>query len=141
MPFPASVGRSEGEDDLRRLLVLRGLVDAKDPWHDRAVKLAGQGPGEMVVSDPVLAESVTIVSSRAGGEAGATLYRYSCDSCTINFVNPGLLDEAMEVHLQRNEKLALADCVSLTVMAHRGVSKILSFDSDFDLVKGLERLS
>jgi predicted nucleic acid-binding protein len=95
-----------------------GLVDARDRWHDRAAKLADQGPGEMSVSDLVIAESVTIVSSRAGGEAAATLYRYFRDSWTINFVNPGLLDEAMEDHLQYNGKLALADCESLTVMAH-----------------------
>jgi hypothetical protein len=118
-----------------------GLVDSKDQWHSRAAKLVDVLPKDIIVSDLVVAECVTIVSSRSGGRAALILYQYFRDSCLVEFLDSGLLDEAMASHLRYDGKLSLADCVSLTIMSRRKVSRIVSFDSDFDRVKGLERIS
>jgi hypothetical protein len=40
-----------------------------------------EGPWELVVTDLIVAESVTIVGERGGGKAGRTLYEYIVDEC------------------------------------------------------------
>ena len=118
-----------------------GLVDARDQWHSRAVRVVQTLSKEIIVSDLVVAESITIVGSRAGGKAALTLYQYFRDSCTVDFADSALFDAAMAAHTRYDGKLSLADCVSLTIMARRKVSRIVSFDTDFDRVNGLERIS
>jgi predicted nucleic acid-binding protein len=118
-----------------------GLVDSRDQWHSRAAKLANSLPKEILVSDFVVAESVTIIGSRGGGRAPLALYEYFRDSCEIEFVDPELLASSMQAHLRYDGRLSLADCVSLTLMGRRGLSHIVSFDADFDRVKGLNRIS
>ncbi len=118
-----------------------GWVDSADQWHARAVQLFESLPADIVVSDLVIAESVTIVGSRKGGRPAHELYEYFQDSCQIEFVDPGLLAEAMMTHLRFDGKLSLADCVSVTLMGRRKINRIASFDTDFDRVKGLERVS
>lgn len=118
-----------------------GLVDAKDQWHERAVRIERTLPKRVVVSDLVVAESVTIIGSRGGGRVAKTLYEHFRDSCDIEFVDQGLLDEAMGLHLGFNGKLSVADCASITIMGRRRIGRIISFDSDFDRVKGIERIA
>jgi len=47
----------------------------------------------------------------------------------------------MEVFLQYEGALSVADSISIVVMNGRGINTILSFDSDFDKVDGLRRLA
>ena len=118
-----------------------GWVDSADQWHARAVQLSDSLPEDIVVSDLVIAESVTIVGSRKGGRPAHELYEYFQDSCQIEFVDPEVLDEAMMTHLRFGGRLSLADCVSVALMGRRKITNIVSFDTDFDRVKGLERVS
>jgi predicted nucleic acid-binding protein len=118
-----------------------GLVDARDHWHSRAARLADTLPKEFVISDLVVAESVTIIGARGGGKPALALYEYFRDACDLEFVDSELLDFAMQTHLKFDGKLSLADCVSIVLMSQRGLSRIVSFDSDFDRVKGIERIS
>lgn len=59
------------------------FADKKDRRHEDAVRLRPSLTGTMVVSEPVVAESATILGSRGGGRAGATVIEYFRDSCDI----------------------------------------------------------
>ena len=118
-----------------------GLADKKDQWHDSALRLSPSVGKGTVVSDLVVAEAVTIIGSRAGGRAASTLYEYFRDSCEIEFVDKSRLDESMRLHLMFDGRLSVADCSSVTIMTERKIKRIASFDTDFDRVKGIERLS
>jgi predicted nucleic acid-binding protein len=118
-----------------------GISDSRDQWHARAARLRDNLPKQLVVSDLVVAESVTIVGSRAGGRAGRTLYEFFLDSCDIEFLDHRGLDDAMALYVRFDGKLSVADCASVTIMSRRKIRRIVSFDSDFDRVDGIERIS
>jgi predicted nucleic acid-binding protein len=117
------------------------LADKKDQWHNDAVRLGPSVTKGTVVSDLVVAESVTIIGSRGGGRAAATLYEFFRDSCDIEFVDRRRLEAAMRHHLMFDGRLSVADCASVVIMTERKLRRIVSFDKDFDRVKGIERAS
>lgn len=117
-----------------------GLVDKKDKWHDVALAVSEEINEEMMVSDLVISESVTSIGSRAGGKAGQKLYEFFVDNCHIEYVDEDILREGMEVFLRYDGKLSLPDSVSIVMLRIKGISKIVSFDSDFDRVDGVKRV-
>jgi predicted nucleic acid-binding protein len=118
-----------------------GLADTRDQWHRRALRLERSLLKGFVVSDLVVAESVTIIGSRGGGQAASELYEFFRDSCEIEFVDEGLLAQAMALVLRFDGKLSVADGASVAIMGRREIPRIVSFDSDFDRIKGIERIS
>lgn len=117
-----------------------GLADSKDQWHKRARELVNGIHGRVAVLDLTVSESITIVGSRLGGKKARELYQYFVDSCDIAYLNAQLLDSAMDFHLTYDGKLSLADCATVQAMILAGDATILSFDSDFDSVRGISRL-
>ncbi len=117
-----------------------GLLDKKDKWHDQALALSESINEEMMVSDLVISESVTLAGSRSGGKAGQKLYLFFVDNCHIEYVDEDILREGMEVFLRYDGKLSLPDSVSVVLMRRKGISRIASFDSDFDRVDGVKRV-
>jgi predicted nucleic acid-binding protein len=117
-----------------------GLADLKDQWHPLAVRVLKKVKENLIISDLVISETVTSIGSRAGGKAGKRIYNYFCDNCEIVFVDDDLLEEGMEIFLRYDGKLSVADSVSIAIMKRRAVKKIISFDSDFDRVKGINRI-
>lgn len=117
-----------------------GLLDKKDKWHDQALALSESINEEMMVSDLVISESVTLAGSRSGGKAGQKLYQFFVDNCRIEYVDEDILREGMEVFLRYDGKLSLPDSVSVVLMRRKGISRIASFDSDFDRVNGIGRV-
>lgn len=116
------------------------LADRQDRWHPDALRVKESVPQDFLVTDLIVAEAVTIVGSRRGGRPSKALYEYFIDSCDIEFVEERLLRDAMVHHLRYDGRLSVADCVTLAVMGRRGVREVVSFDHDFDRVKGLRRI-
>ncbi len=117
-----------------------GLVDKKDKWHDKALAISERINEEMMVSDLVISESVTSIGSRSGGKAGQKLYEFFVDNCHIEYVDEDTLRDGMDVFLRYDGRLSLADSVSVVVMRRKGISRIVSLDSDFDRVDGVKRV-
>jgi predicted nucleic acid-binding protein len=117
-----------------------GLLDKKDKWHDQALVVSESINEEMMVSDLVISESVTLAGSRSGGKAGQKLYEFFVDNCQIEYVDEDVHRKGMEVFLKYDGKLSLPDSVSVVLMRRKGISKIASFDSDFDKVDGVKRV-
>lgn len=116
------------------------LADVKDRWHEDALRVRGSVPQEFFLSDFVVAEAVTIIGSRRGGKPARTMYEYFMDSCEVDFADGDLLRDGMIHHFRYDGRLSVADCVSLAIMDRRRARDIVSFDSDFDRVRGIRRV-
>ena len=116
------------------------LVNRKDRWHRDAVRVSRSIAERFLVTDFVVAESVTPIGSRVSANAGIALYRYIFDDCDVAFVDEPLLRSSMVRWLRLGGRLSVADAVSVEIMARRKILRIASFDSDFDRVDGIERI-
>ena len=118
-----------------------GLADAKDRWHADARRLRSRLRGTTVVSDLVLAEAVTILGARRGGKAASVVGEFIQDNCRIEFLDAKSLSDVLREHLQYDGTLSVADAHAVWLMRSLGIREILSFDSDFDKVTGIRRVS
>jgi len=116
------------------------LSDTKDRWHEDALRVRGSVPQEFFLSDFVVAEAVTIIGSRRGGKPARTMYEYFMDSCEVDFADGDLLRDGMIHHLRYDGRLSVTDCMTLAIMDRRRTRDIVSFDSDFDRVRGIRRI-
>jgi len=117
------------------------LVDRQDQWHEMAKGLSSSLAGEkIIISDLILSESVTIIGRRSGGKPGERLYHFFLDNCEIVFTDEQILKGGMAVFLHYDGTLSVSDAVSVHIMEKKKIHRILSFDSDFDKVGGIERV-
>lgn len=117
------------------------IVDKKDQWHKKALKLSDYFKNKsVVVSSFIISEVITEIGKRSGGKAAYNLYNYFEDSCDIVHIDKDRLAESMEVFLKYDGTLSLADTSSIVVMDTLVIKEIVSFDSDFDKVSHVCRI-
>jgi len=116
------------------------IAREKDRWHRDALKLAPKINEPLMISDLVISESVTLVGSLEGGKAGKILYEYFIDNCKITFMDEGILAKAVDTFLMYDGSISLADAASVEMIKKHRIRRILSFDSDFDKIKEIERI-
>ena len=117
------------------------LVNKNDQWHENIHTILPQIDKEKkLTSNLVLSESVTLLGSLNGGKTGVLIYEYIIDNYEVAYADKVLTGNSMEKFLKYDGTLSLADCVSLEIMNLHNVDKIVSFDSDFDKVKFLNRI-
>lgn len=119
---------------------LIALVDEADSWHRRALKVSKDLPAGGIISDYVLLEAVTIIGHRGGGKAGRDLYESLMDNFQVVYLDKDLLGGSMDVYLEYDGMLSVADAVSVEIMRRRGIKRVVSFDKDFDKVEGISRI-
>lgn len=111
-----------------------------DSNHKRAVEIAGGINEETRISEQVFSELITLMAVRGNGgialEVGKKIL--SSDIAVVNTVR-GDLKEALEI-VGKYEGLSFCDATSVCIMRKFGVSKIASFDSDFDKIKEIKRI-
>jgi len=116
------------------------IVREKDRWHKDALRVSEKIRDSLLISELVISESITMVGSFEGGKAGKTLYEYFIDNCRIEFINEEMMEKAVNAFLKYDGSISLADASSIEIMKKSGIKKIISFDSDFDKVKEIDRL-
>ncbi len=117
------------------------LVDQKDQWHLDSKSLLPILTDEIILlTDLIMAESISIIGKRSGGKAGTQLYQYFLDSCKLVFADDKILKWGMEEFLKYDGSLSVSDAVSVFIMKKYKVARIISFDSDFDKVPGIIRV-
>ena len=92
------------------------------------------------MSDLVVAEAITVLGHRKGGRAARAVYEYIVDNCEIEYLDARTMPEVFQEFLRYDGTLSVADAHSAWLMSSRGIPEILSFDSDFDKVTGVERI-
>jgi predicted nucleic acid-binding protein len=117
------------------------LVDRKDQWHPFAKAVLPILIDEtIIISDLIIAESVTIIGRRSGGKAGEQMYHYFIDNCDLIFTDEKIMKGSMTVFLRYDGTLSVSDSASVFIMMEKNIDRILSFDSDFDKVAGIVRI-
>ena len=117
------------------------LLNKKDQWHNDIPNVLTQiDKVKKITSILVLSETVTLVGSLSGGKAGVLIYEYIIDNYEVIYIDKTLSSNAMEKFLQYDGTLSLADCVSLEIIEIHQINSIVSFDSDFDKVKNINRI-
>lgn len=117
-----------------------GILDARDQWHLAAIKLAGAVTGRLRVTDVAMGETITLVGARSGGKGARQAYNLFLDACDIVWTGPTEFEQAMHYHTRHDGRLSTSDCLTVAAMVAARDSQVLSFDSDFDLIRGIERL-
>jgi uncharacterized protein len=119
------------------------LTDEDDQFHDDAVKVLPRLGPRRAISELVLAESVSAVGSRLGAKAGRVVFdNLLYDSSTRTFFcNKRLYERAMPIFTKYGGRLSFADSVSVRLMYDQKIQEIASFDSDFDGVESVARVS
>jgi predicted nucleic acid-binding protein len=115
-------------------------VREKDRWHKEALNLAEKIKEHLLISELIISESITMVGSLEGGKVGKILFEYFLDNCKIEFINEEMLGKSMDTFLKYDGSISLADASSIEIMKKHGVNKIISFDSDFDKITGIDRI-
>jgi predicted nucleic acid-binding protein len=116
------------------------LASKIDQWHTPAVKLLPRvKKEERITSEPVVSEIITLIGSLHGGKAAMNIYNYIKDNYTV-YKDDGLFDEIMQDFLKYDGTLSFADSSAITIMGKLNITKIVSFDSDFDKVDNIVRI-
>lgn len=120
---------------------LISLINNKDKNHKRAKQLASKvDKEEKIIPLLMVSEAVTSIGSRKKGKIAKLLYDTIIDNFEIHYPTPNEIETAMECVLKYDGTLALADCLAITIMKKREITEIISFDDDFDKIKGIIRV-
>ncbi len=95
----------------------------------------------LVLTDHVLSEVVTLVRRRYGSrrafEVGNSIF--NAMNTEVIQASREELEKALRIVL-KYENFSFCDALTVTVMEREGIRKIVSFDSDFDAIKTIERM-
>lgn len=109
-----------------------------DRWHKDALNLKVKE--QLLISELIMNESITLVGAFGGGKAGKTLYEFFIDNCIIEYLDEEMMEKSMDTFLKYDGTLSLTDSSSIEIMKKYDVKKIISFDSDFDKVQEIVRV-
>ena len=119
---------------------LIGVILKKDTFTEKALKLKPVLKNERkLINNTVFTEVLNSLT--------ATNSTYDADELTelllsyeIDFLGPDDYVEAVASYKHYNHAINFSDCTILQTMIKNGVSTIVSFDSDFDKIKGIHRI-
>lgn len=127
--------------------VLVGALHARDAFHRPAFEIvlaADQGKvAPLWISDFVLAETLNYLVRKAGSAMARDALRRIEMSAGLRLerISDGAFFEAKNEIFQRQDGLSFVDAVTVAFMRAHDLKEIYSFDSDFDRVPGLRRLT
>ncbi len=109
--------------------------DVKDANHIRALHLSSHfGENEIITSNYVFAEIVTIVSQNAGKKVATDTGNYIRDNFLVIRVSPEMENSAWEIFKkQKSKNVSFVDCTSFALYQKGVFDKAFSFDADFKL--------
>jgi predicted nucleic acid-binding protein len=115
-----------------------GLINTKDQWHNKAMKIAQKIEKEKkVVSNVIIIEVLNGLGKFDEGRLGEKIYRVIKDNFVIYEENRQIYDAALKTHLKYKGKIGYADCIIIEVMKDLEINNIISFDSHFDGKEGI----
>jgi predicted nucleic acid-binding protein len=119
------------------------LTDLDDQFHEKAVNILPSLGAQRVISGLVISESVTAVGTRLGAKAARDVFEnllYDSATKTI-FGSKRLYERAMTIYTKYGGRLSFPDSVTVRLMYDQKIKEIVSFDSDFDRIDRLTRIS
>jgi predicted nucleic acid-binding protein len=116
---------------------LFAVIDARDARHADAVatlqQLAVQDE-PTAIPNYVVAESLSLVHRRLGMEHARRLQRLLIAPAEILWTTPLEHATATEQFIESGRALSFVDCATIASMRARGLTRIFTFDEDFERV-------
>ena len=116
---------------------LIALLVKTDSHHEKALKIAESIHERKVINSTVMNETLNAFTGK-GGKIGKELYRIIEEMFDIEYLNQSDYEHAMEIYLHFDSSINFSDCTILSTMIRNKIDKIISFDSDFEKVKGIK---
>ena len=116
---------------------LIALLIKTDSHHEKALKIAESIHERKVINSTVLNETLNAFTGK-GGKIGEELYQIIEEMFDIEYLNQSDYEHAMEIYLHFDSSINFSDCTILSTMIRNKIDKIISFDSDFEKVKGIK---
>lgn len=119
---------------------LIGLVIKRDTHGDKSLKLESEIEDETkLINNTVFNEVLNSLTPNNSHYSIDELLRF-LSSFDIDFLTSDDYDEAVESFKYYNLGINFSDCTILHSMAKNDVDTIVSFDKDFDKIKGIRRI-
>ncbi len=116
---------------------LIALLVKTDSHHEEALKIAESIHERKVINSTVMNETLNAFTGK-GGKIGKELYQIIEEMFDIEYLNQSDYEHAMEIYLHFDSSINFSDCTILSTMIRNKIDKIISFDSDFEKVKGIK---
>lgn len=112
-----------------------------DQHHARAAELLIQHQSELLITDHILAETLTVLAKHDGASKALDYARriLAIETVRLLYNNPQRNAQALSI-IAKYHDLSFCDALSVYVMQENRVHKILSFDSDFDHIPAITRI-
>lgn len=116
------------------------LFVSNDDWHQQAVDVFQEIKNQqLTISKLVIAETITVLKNKLKTKDILEIYRN-----IPNFFNivddSGMYDEAMNIFVKYDSTISFFDAMYVIVMEKEEITKIVSFDSDFDKIDKIVRI-
>lgn len=124
---------------------LIGLIIKSDPYYIRSHELRKViGKEKILINNTVLTEvlnSLKVNKNRPNYEPKLeNIFKFLFDDAEIEYLTIKDYVEAKVIFKNYNQAINYSDCTILKTMQNHSVTKIISFDSDFDKINGIIRM-
>ncbi|MBR2556779.1 MAG: PIN domain-containing protein [Methanobrevibacter sp.] len=115
---------------------LLALLIKTDRYHDLALNIAKNIQEKKMINNTVLNETLNAFTGK-GGKIGKELYQVINEMFDIEYLNEDDYKNAVDIYLNYDSSINYSDCTILVSMQKNKIDKIISFDSDFNKIKGI----
>lgn len=116
------------------------LFVSNDQWHQKAVEIFEKIKlDEFIISKLVIAKTITVLKNKLNTKEIREIYRTLPK--IVNVIDDyEFFDDAMEIFVKYDSKISFFDSMYIYLMKKENITEIISFDSDFDRVNGINRI-
>lgn len=115
---------------------LIALLIKTDPLHEKALEISGTIHERKVINNTVLNETLNAFTGK-GGKVGKELYQVISEMFDVKYLDESDYEEAIDIYLNFNSSINYSDCTILSTMVKNKINRIVTFDSDFNKIKGI----
>ena len=115
---------------------LIALLIKTDPFHENALEISGTIHERKVINNTVLNETLNAFTGK-GGKVGKELYQVISEMFDVKYLDESDYEEAIDIYLNFNSSINYSDCTILSTMVKNKINRIVTFDSDFNKIKGI----
>jgi len=119
------------------------LIVPRDPWHEMAQSWHAQNHDQLVTTDYVVDELLTLLKARFNVQAAirAGHSMWSGRSCTLLYLNLQDIERAWKIFRSHSDKgWSFTDCTSFALMQRLHLSSAFAFDKHFSQMRGISRV-
>lgn len=108
-----------------------------DKNHARALSIEDQLNEKRYINNTVLTETLNSFTN-VGGKLGKQLFLALTEINELIYLSQEDYEKSLDIYLHYDSSINYSDCTILESMEKLGLNKIVTFDSDFEKIKGLE---